>query len=488
MILKRSFVSSSLLVFITLCVPQLVLAESDLELLRKEVKEQRERLINEIANLQQLEQRLNAAIQNQENNTTGDAAASSKTEKEVTAVASATPDVLAPETFPLPEREPIVGVSEREELYGSFSDNGFAKSVPMFGSDWRFSFGGYVKLDVLHDFDGTGDKYQFITATIPVEGAPGPQPGSYTNIHARETRFSFEVRNAREGLPFNKAFLEMDFYDESNTAPRLRHAYVQWGNLVAGQTWTTLTMQQQLPFMLDFAYGDALYGGRTAQLRWEQKIDDNWSWATAIEDWSDDAVSNPYEVSGEARSDWPLFVLRGNYGWDHGSLSLGTNIGQVRWNGTDGVGDDSEIGWGVVGGGRLYLDSENKHYLGFAGSYSHGTIVNTINLAEGSAVNALLRPDGTVDLLKSWNAHIALHYEFSRHWSTNWSVAYGGTNPDDTLFPNALKASGAVHANLIWHLAPEFLVGAEYMVGERENANGADGIAQRIQFSTMYSF
>jgi len=63
-----------------------VLAESDLELLRKEVKEQLERVTNEIANLQQLEQRLNAAIQNQENNTTGDAAASSKTEKEVTAV------------------------------------------------------------------------------------------------------------------------------------------------------------------------------------------------------------------------------------------------------------------------------------------------------------------------------------------------------------------------------------------------------------------
>lgn len=381
-----------------------------------------------------------------------------------------------------------MGVSEREELYGSFSDNGFAKSVPMFGSDWRLSFGGYVKLDVLHDFDGTGDKYQFITPTIPVEGAPGPEEGSYTTIHARESRFNFEVRNAREGLPFNKAFLEMDFFDEDNTVARLRHAYVQWGNLVAGQTWTTLTIQQQLPFLLDFAYGDALYGGRNAQLRWEQKIDDNWSWAAAIEDWADDAVSNPYDLSGVARSEWPLFALRGNYAWARGTISLGTSLAQVRWDGTDGVGDDSEISWGVVGGGRLYLDSENKHYLGIAGSYSHGTIVNTINLAEGGAVNALLRPDGTFDLLKSWNAHIALHYEFSRQWSTNWSAAYGGTNPDETLFPDAIAGSGAGHANLIWNIAPEFLVGIEYMIGQRENANDLDGTAQRIQFSTMYSF
>ena len=89
---------------------------------------------------------------------------------------------------------------------------------------------------------------------------------------------------------------------------------------------------------------------------------------------------------------------------------------------------------------------------------------------------------------KNWNAMLSLHYELSEKWSTNWSVAYGGTDPDQTLFPNALKASGAAHANLIWHLAPEFLVGAEYMIGKRENANETDGSAQRLQFSTMYSF
>jgi hypothetical protein len=57
-----------------------------------------------------------------------------------------------------------------------------------------------------------------------------------------------------------------------------------------------------------------------------------------------------------------------------------------------------------------------------------------------------------------------------------------------SLFPNAIKASGAAHANLIWHISPEFLVSAEYMIGKRKNADGADGRAQRVQFSAMYSF
>jgi hypothetical protein len=485
MIIRVNFVWGLVLLLVTLCLTPPVFAESDLESLKKEIAAQREKLTEQIRTLEVLEKRLDEATRTP---------------------ASAVPPTAVSETKPAgrpvqsgkdaaqaaksdqPEREPIVGVSQREKLYGSFSDVGFAKSVPLFGSDWRFSFGGYVKLDVIHDFDGTGDELQFTTPSIPVKGAPGPQSGSYTNIHARETRFSFDVRNAREGLPFNKGVIEMDFFDASNTAPRLRHAYLQWGNLIAGQTWTTLSVLPQLPFLLDFAYGDALYGGRAAQIRWDQKIDANWSWAVAIEDWVDDAVANPYDLPGKARSEWPLFALRGNYAWSRGTLSLGTSLAQMRWDGTDGIGDESKLSWAIVGGGRLYLDSANRHYLGFGGSYGHGTASNLINLIEGGAANAFLKPSGSLHLLDNWNGQLALHYEFSKKWSTNWNIAYGGTNPDKTLFPNALKGSGAAHANLIYQFAPEFLIGAEYMIGIRKNADGADGTAQRIQFSAMYSF
>jgi hypothetical protein len=460
-----------------------VFAEGDLESLKKEIAEQREILAEQMRKLEALEKRLDEATRTPVSADPPAASGETKAADGSAESGNATPAKSDP-----PERESIVGVSQREELYGPFSEVGFAKSVPLFGSDWRFSFGGYVKLDILHDFDGTGDEFQFITPTIPVEGAPGPQPGSYTNIHFRETRFSFEVRNAREGLPFNKAFIEMDFFDESNNAPRLRHAYLQWGNFLAGQTWTTLTVLPQLPFLLDFAYGDAIFGGRAALIRWDQKIDDHWSWAVAIEDWADDAIANPYDLPGTARSEWPLFALRGNYAWSRGTVSLGTSLAQVRWDGTDGIGDESELSLAIVGGGRLYLDSANRHYLGFGGSYGKGAASNQINLIESGATNAFLKPDGSLDLPNNWNAQLAFHYEFSEKWSTNWSFAYGGTNPDETLFPNALKASGAGHANLIWNLAPEFLIGAEYMIGERENANGTDGTAQRIQFSTMYSF
>ena len=474
MIVRAMTICKFPLLLVVLCLANPVFAESNLESLNREIAEQREKMAEQTRKMEEMEKRLNIVTGTPASPGIGTATDEAKKAEAVDSAPT--------------EREPIVGVSQREEHYGPFSDEGFAKSVPLFGSDWRFSFGGYVKLDIIHDFDGTGDEFQLVTPTIPVEGAPGPQPGSYTNIHVRETRFSFEVRNARDGLPYNKAFLEMDFFDERNTAPRLRHAYMQWGNFLAGQTWTTLTMMQQLPFLLDFAYGDSLWGGRAPQLRWDQKIDDHWSWAVAVEDWVDNAVANPYDLPGTARSEWPLFALRGNYTWGRGTVSLGTSLAQVRWDGTDGIDDDSELAWAFVVGGRFYLDAANRHYLGFGGSYGYGQSGNQINLLEAGAANAVLELDGSLDLQRSWNTQLALHYEISQQWSTNWSVAYGGTDPDEALFPNALKASGAGHANLIWNLAPEFLIGAEYMIGERENANGADGIAHRIQFSTMYSF
>jgi len=104
----------------------------------------------------------------------------------------------------------------------------------------------------------------------------------------------------------------------------------------------------------------------------------------------------------------------------HGTVSLGTSLAQVRWDGTDGIGDDSELSWAFVGGGRWFLDTEQRNYLGFGGSFGDGQTGNQINL--------------------------------------------------------------------IYHFAPEFLIGGEYVIAQRENTNGADGTAQRIQFSTMYSF
>ena len=48
----------------------------------------------------------------------------------------------------------------------------FPGSWPMFGTDTRIKIGGYLKTDLVLDFEGTLDKNQFLMSTIPIEGTP----------------------------------------------------------------------------------------------------------------------------------------------------------------------------------------------------------------------------------------------------------------------------------------------------------------------------
>ncbi len=153
---------------------------------------------------------------------------------------------------------PMAAMGRGERL----NDPDFVKSAPLFGSDFRFSIGGYAKTDLIFDFDGVGDPYQFVLGEIPVNDSP--QGGSYSKLHIRESRTHLEIRNVNSPHKTDKFFLEFDFYDgKDSTNFRLRHAYMQYGQFLAGRTWSIITELRALPLILDFAAGDAILGGRS---------------------------------------------------------------------------------------------------------------------------------------------------------------------------------------------------------------------------------
>jgi hypothetical protein len=151
------------------------------------------------------------------------------------------------------------------------------------GTEFWMSVGGYVKADFIYDVDGTRDPDQFLMSTIPVEGDPDYQAGGYVHFMAKETRFNLDIRRVVEGQFPVRGFFEGDFFSEGNRF-RLRHAYVEAGEFTAGQTWTTLSTLSILPFFIDFAAGDALFGGRSAQVRWTRQVNDGWKLAVGLEE------------------------------------------------------------------------------------------------------------------------------------------------------------------------------------------------------------
>lgn len=369
-----------------------------------------------------------------------------------------------------------------------YLDKDFTKSIPLVGSPWRFSFGGYAKTDLIHDFSGHGDEQEFILSQIPVEGSP--QEGSYSHIQISETRFHFETRNS-DSAHENSLYIEFDFFDKSNTfSPRLRHAYVRYGKLLVGQTWTLLSELRQLPLMLDFAAGDSILGGRTQQLRWtEHSKDKTLGWAIALESFNDSAIYNPTSLDGIARSNFPRLTTGVTKLWDRLTWSSGVSVTQLRFDGTQEVSDTSELAVTATTAGRVYLTPSKTHWFGFGFGYQSGSITDVITFANGGIPNAAIDDNGELELAKAWNTQLGLNTIWTSKLSSNFSYAYTKmTHTPDAFEPEWIRIGSAFHANLIYKYDDQLSLGIEAMHGDRENINGDSGDAQRLQFSSFYYF
>jgi hypothetical protein len=180
-------------------------------------------------------------------------------------------------------RDNHIGLTGQE-----LADADFPKSWPLFGSKARLSFGGYVKVDYIQDFNGVhNDRYELSTVNVHVDNSGVVKEQGYMNLFARESRFNFDFRTTTEkGKPL-RVFLEMDFWnldrDPFHNTPRLRHFYAVYNNWLVGRSWGTLTDGYSVPNSIDFQAGDAITGSRRAQIRYENKLAKTMKWAVAAE-------------------------------------------------------------------------------------------------------------------------------------------------------------------------------------------------------------
>ena len=377
-------------------------------------------------------------------------------------------------------READSAIMTRDELV---SDE-FPGSWPMFGTDTRMKIGGYVQAEFIYDFDGTKDKTQFLMSTIPVPGMPEYGSDGYFAAFANATRFNFDVRRIKAGAPPLRTFLEGDFYG-AGTQFRLRHAYIGVGDYLVGQTWTTLTFLESLPYIIDFAAGDALFGGRSTQIRYTNKINSSWTVAIGAESLEFLGIENPYNLPGQATSQYPLLAARAERRWASGVLFLGTSIAQLHWDGGATGPSDSALQYDFIVAGRQVVGEMT--YVTWNVAYGEGSGENIMAFA-GSKANAVLGQDGKLTTMPALSFVLGGGHKWNTEWSSNLSVAYGFLDTPETREPLALKRGGIAHVNLIWKPVRQFSTGVEYMWGRQVVQNDAMGKASRIEFMAKYEF
>ncbi|MEX2357620.1 MAG: DcaP family trimeric outer membrane transporter, partial [Pirellulaceae bacterium] len=345
----------------------------------------------------------------------------------------------------------------------------FEGGLIVVGENVALKIGGYVKADLIHDYDAIDSTDSFDTTSIPTSGIGREN----TRFHARQSRLSFDTRWRLNG-EVAKAFVEADFFGGDGDFFRLRHAYGRVGNFTAGQTWTTFTDPSAVPQTLDFEGAVSNVNRRQGLVRWDQPLwIDSLSLAIAVED-PRIIVEAPSLVSGEGRTESPDFITRLRSEHDWGEFQ-GAFV--LRHLGFQPVGEPVIDGtaWGFNFTGAAMLGERTR-------AYSQITFGEGIGSYRGSPDVVATGPD-TAEILPMFGWMIGVHHEWADRLTSNFTYSKLSLEDLPGQDPTNLRDTTYLAANIIANPYERVFCGVEYLYGIREDASGAQGDAHRIQMS-----
>ncbi len=327
-------------------------------------------------------------------------------------------------------------------------------------------------MDLIHDFNPIASPDFFDITKIPTDGSKGQS----THIHAKETRFNLDVRtNTKVGTL--RAFVEGDFYG-TNGAFRLRHALVEINEKwLAGQWWSNFMDESMIPNTLDFEKPGAYLFARNPMLRYKLPLSGDSYFAFALEE----PHANAQAPAGTGAFENPLPDLTGRYRlnkpWGH--LQLSAFVAKLVYHFDTNATDEVPLYGASVSGQFNVAKSDRLFY-----QVGYGPGVARFRGGMSAAINA----NGELEALTDFG--YTLGYE--RHWSPSvYSIfVYNHGEVDNTAGQpgTAVNEGSYAAADVIWKLTDKALVGVEYLWGMRKDLSGADGRANRIQFSVKYAF
>jgi hypothetical protein len=336
----------------------------------------------------------------------------------------------------------------------------------------QLKFGGYVKVDLIHDFNAISSPDYFDVSKIPTDGSEGES----THMNAKETRLFVDVRSPSK-VGEMRAYVEGDFYG-SGGALRLRHAFVEIGGMwLAGQWWSNFMDENIIPPTLDFEKPGAYAFARHAMFRWKKSVSENSYIALALEEPSTNAQApaNP----GHFESPLPDFTARYRYTQEWGHVQLSGFAALLRYRFNAGGSDEVSL-FGLNLSGQVNLLEKDK--IIYQGVYGPG-----VGRYRGG-MSAALDRNGNLEALTDMG--FTLGYE--HHWSPAFSSLivfnYGSVNNTDGQPTNNVKMVTYGAINFLWYFAENAMAGVEYLYGTREDIDGDNGSANRLQFSVKYAF
>ena len=404
-------------------------------------------------------------------------------------------------------------------------DESFPGAIRVPGTSAAYKIGGFVKAVVVKNFDPLVTQDRFIVGSIPVSANDETALASEASLTANQSRVNFDYRQ-KSGSGDLRAYLEADFFGSGDTF-RLRHAFGQFGDFLAGKTWSAFYDADASPEEVDFEGINGHVVLRQTQLRWFPEVGKDLRLMVSLED------PSPKVTGGTGVSDVPDLVIsirRNWFGrWHAKTALLLRELRAINNTGVDGNGQscvplantppgsadpagcvaianagskENEFGWALTASGKIKAPwwNVNDNIL-FQVNYGKGLGRYLTDLSSIESLGIDGGQDGFVDPLTGNLKALPVfggYAAFQHWWDTNvrstfiYSMVYidnVATQPS-TAYHQTRRAS----ANIIWSPIPNVDVGAEFLWGRRKNKgpDPVDGLsagdALQLQLEAVYRF
>ena len=351
----------------------------------------------------------------------------------------------------------------------------------------EFNLYGNVRFDASYQVEGTSRDlpYNHINA-VALKGNSENSDRLRSTLAATRLGLDFKTQVAEQEV---KGKIEVDFLGGSNFDNlRIRHAYVNYGNWLLGQTWSNFAVPDYMPESIDAL---ALVGGavkRTPQVRHTTKFSPQTNLVVAAEDPKDGTVNQRL----------PALTARLNH-----QFADNFNISARAMGHEKRVNNDEEMAWGV-GLGAKYdvvpgttLKADYYHVKGDS-SFVSFTNSGVVKQADGSLVQSEF-DSITVGLTQQFNEKLrgTLGYgymTFDKNQNyTNALIASTPTTEKESNATRANKDLWQAWANVFYSPTKPLSFGLEYVYGERTALEAATngsktGEDNRINAVAIYNF
>lgn len=327
--------------------------------------------------------------------------------------------------------------------------------------------------------------------------------GANGNVYfsVRQTRFGVKTSTPTSWGDLKTKF-EFELFgvgvDAGQTTFRLRHAYGELGQVLAGQTWSVFMDIDVFPNSLEYWGPNGMVFFRNIQLRWTPISSDRTQLALALEQPGASADGGVYsdriELTGiKPRFNLPDFTwhVRGTRRW--GYVQLAGIVRKIGWVDTNNDAfnlSGTAVGWGLNLTSNVKFGKKNTGR--FEVVYGEG-IENYMNDApvDIGVQNNFGNP---VTPIKGVPLPVLGVVSFLDHnWSDRFSSSVGyslvNINNSDAQKPSDFHQGQYALTNLLFHPVPEATVGGEFQFGRRQNfTDGFSFNDYRVQISFKYNW